>query len=60
MAETCKTCNGRGFRANINIPMAVITFGISALVDWADEDVCGHCHGYGYFKTPSSTQDPSR
>lgn len=49
MITACPHCKGRGSKLDINIPMAIITFGITALADHAlgDRKRCRPCAGTG-------------
>ena len=52
----CQPCRGKGYRPDINIPMAIVTFGITALVDTALEcrKRCRDCRGLGFTLQPKA------
>lgn len=51
----CYPCHGKGYVTDVNIPMAIFTCGLTALVDTALDckKRCPRCRGLGFTYSPS-------
>lgn len=50
MRKMCEACKGKGERINVDVPLAIFTFGIAALVDAMLPDRCKVCEGRGWLR----------